>query len=212
MAVGIDPVDGDVYISVDDNQPATARDMEEGDWNACRFVLVEYSPIFPLQKNDRVTDEAGNLGTVLAVREESGMVDVLFDKFGSDPRNAIRMPVGKVTRVVNAVPEKETLNTNGASPIKSDGGSSDYYKVTVDLPQPLYDKRGNLVKSIMFETQDLLYAMFYGEWSCCNVGKAARRIAESLQGRGKEGTSISYDAKKIIWFGEDIMKRFGNND
>ena len=104
---------------------------------------------------------------------------------------------------------KDTWPATTRKPVRSDGGSSEYYKIPVKLPQPLYDVAGNQVTDVTFEAQDLLYAMFYGEWSCSNVGKAARRIAEALNGRGKEGTSIAYDAKKIIWFGEDILKRFG---
>ena len=105
--------------------------------------------------------------------------------------------------------DTDTGSAATSKPVRSDGGSSEYYKIPVKLPQPLYDAAGNQVTHVTFETQDLLYAMFYGEWSCGNVGKAARRIAEVLNGRGKEGTSIAYDAKKIIWFGEDILKRFG---
>lgn len=96
------------------------------------------------------------------------------------------------------------------SKIKSDGGSSKYYKVKMNLPQPLYDASGNLVKEITFETQDILYALVGGEWTLSNIVKACRRAWLSLQGGGKEGNDITYEAKKIHWFSGDFLDRFGN--
>lgn len=197
LAVYVDPTDREIFLTVNDNQPATERGMEEGGWNACRFVLVESSSISPLQKNNRVTDEAGNLGTVLAVREESGMVDVLFDKFGSNPLTAIRMPIGKVTRVGNVA-----SNTPTAAP-EYTGGSSSYYKVSVQNPV----SKG---EPYTVECQDVIEALGMS-FSEGNIFKAIWRICAAKNGKAKKGYEDSvYDLEKIIFFAQrelEIEKR-----
>lgn len=76
-------------------------------------------------------------------------------------------------------------------PIKSDGGSSDYYKLTIT------NKAG---ESIQCETGDVLRAMVGNDYDLSNVIKACRRMYEASQGRGKEGATIEYDANKVIYF------------
>lgn len=167
-----------------------------------KFKVEDGHPVL-LRKNDRVTDEADNLGTVLAVREESGMVDVLFDQFGNNPLAATRMPIGKVTRVVDVVEEKEieeTLNTSGASPIKSDGGSSDYYKISVKTSHGMAD----------VEVNDVIYALVGGDFDLGNVLKGTRRMYLASKGCGKEGVDIDYDVNKCHWFLDDFRMRFGD--
>lgn len=120
IAVPSFPNEENFYVSVNDE-----RDREDGSWLESRFELVETTPTVSLRKNDRITDEAGNLGTVTANPDESGMVGVLFDKFGNSPLTATRMPVGKVTRVVDAkapvgVIEDELLC---AKPFEVDSGT-----------------------------------------------------------------------------------------
>lgn len=110
--------------------------------------------------------------------------------------------------LANITPTKD-IGSAATNKIKSDGGSSDYYKVELALPVPLYDSEGNLVENITFETQDILYALVGGEWTLSNIVKACRRAWLSLQGGGKEGNDITYEAKKIHWFAGDFIKRFG---
>lgn len=80
-------------------------------------------------------------------------------------------------------------------PIKSDGGSSDYYKLTIT------NKAG---ESIQCETGDVLRVMVGNDYDLSNVIKAARRMYEASQGRGKEGATIEYDANKIIYFATEF--------
>lgn len=87
------------------------------------------------------------------------------------------------------------------TPVKSDGGSSGYYKVTIK------NEKG---EEFHCETNDVLYAFVGGDFSLGNVIKAARRMYETAQGRGKAGTSIQYDANKVKYFVDDFAKRFGN--
>ena len=191
LAVCVDPTDREIFLTVDDNQPATARNMAEGDWNACRFVLVESSSIPPLQKNDRVTDEAGNLGTVLAVREESGMVDVLFDKFGSNPLTAIRMPVGKVTRVGNA----STLCLDGIPLEKSVSVGQPVSETAEDTGSAATSKHYNskLIQPIEIAQMVLTSEEFKGAMKF-NIMKYTQRAGS------KEGESSMKDWNKAMQY------------
>ena len=109
-------------------------------------------------------------------------------------------------------PIGEQEEHTSSQPVKSDGGSSNYYKVPLTLPTTLYDKDGNEVKELVFETQDILYALVGGEWSLSNIVKACRRAYLAMKGGGKEGNELDYDARKIIWFGKDFLKRFGKGE
>lgn len=97
--------------------------------------------------------------------------------------------------------EEEAYKVDKAAPVKSDGGSSGYYKITI---------KNELGEEFHCETNDVLYAFVGGDFSLGNVIKAARRMYETSQGRGKDGTSIQYDANKIKYFADDFAKRFGN--
>lgn len=85
--------------------------------------------------------------------------------------------------------------------VKSDGGSSDYYKITI---------RNEQGEEFHCETNDVLYALVGGDFDMANIIKACRRMYEASQGRGKQGTDIAYDVKKIKYFADDFAKRFGN--
>ena len=78
---------------------------------------------------------------------------------------------------------------------KSDGGSSDYYKIT------LTNKAG---ESIKVELGEIIRQAFNNDFDLGNIVKACRRIAEAKQGRGKAGVDIAYDANKIIYFANEI--------
>lgn len=87
------------------------------------------------------------------------------------------------------------------STVKSDGGSSGYYKITI---------KNELGEEFHCETNDVLYALVGGDFDMSNIIKACRRMYEASQGRGKQGTDIAYDVKKIKYFADDFAKRFGN--
>ena len=82
--------------------------------------------------------------------------------------------------------------------VVSDGGSSDYYKITVRCADGEFQ----------CETGDIIYALVGGDFCLGNVIKACRRMYEASQGRGKDGASITYDKEKIKYFAEDFNKRF----
>lgn len=86
------------------------------------------------------------------------------------------------------------------SAVKSDGGSSGYYGITI---------KNQSGEEFNCETNDVLYAFVGGDWDLSNIIKAARRIYEASQGRGKVGTDIPYDCNKIRYFVDDFERRFG---
>ena len=81
--------------------------------------------------------------------------------------------------------------------IKSDGGSTPYYQITIT------NDKG---ETFICQLNDVLRDVFNNQWDLCNIVKASRRISEARQGKGKKDTSIKYDANKIIWFAEEIKK------
>lgn len=79
--------------------------------------------------------------------------------------------------------------------IKSDGSSSSYYALTIT------NKAG---QSIDVETGDIIRALVGNDFDLSNIVKACRRMYEASQGRGKEGSSIEYDANKIVYFAKEF--------
>lgn len=87
-------------------------------------------------------------------------------------------------------------------PIKSDGGSSDYYKISVKTSHGMAD----------VEVNDLIYALVGGDFDLGNCIKACRRMYLASKGCGKDGVDISYDARKVAWFCNDFQMRFGKGN
>ena len=83
---------------------------------------------------------------------------------------------------------------------KLTGGSSDYYKVNVDMPTS-----GG--EAYMAECNDIIEALAM-EYDVANVFKAAWRVAALRQGYGKPGQDDAvYDGEKIVFFGQRIIER-----
>lgn len=85
-----------------------------------------------------------------------------------------------------------------ATKIKSDGGSSNYYKLEIN---------GNPI-----EVEDVIYAMVGGDFALGNAIKAVRRMYLDSKGQGKEGIDMEYDANKIKYFVDSFVKRFGGEE
>ncbi|MCO7225286.1 hypothetical protein [Pleionea sp. CnH1-48] len=90
---------------------------------------------------------------------------------------------------INGYPESVRVNENES--IKSSGGSSSYYDFTIT------NQKG---ESLDVTCNDVIRCMVNNDFDLGNIVKAARRISEARQGRGKAGVSIGYDANKIIYF------------
>lgn len=83
--------------------------------------------------------------------------------------------------------------------IKSDGGSSDYYKLKI--------KRASDGQEFECEMGDVIYSVFGGDFDLGNIVKACRRMYLDTQGAGKDGIDAEYDGKKIEWFTKDFLQR-----
>lgn len=82
-----------------------------------------------------------------------------------------------------------------SSKTKSDGGSSDYYKLEIN--------------SNPVEVEDVIYAMVGGDFALGNALKALRRMYLDSKGQGKDGIDMRYDANKIKYFVDSFVERFG---
>lgn len=92
------------------------------------------------------------------------------------------------------------------SPVKSTGGSSKYYEIT--LPQWLINKH-NTNGCIMLE--DLAEVMFDNDFNYVNVFKAQKRMFDLEQGRGKDGNTLEYDATKCKYYIDKQVEVFNRN-
>ena len=84
-----------------------------------------------------------------------------------------------------------------SQPIKSDGGSSSYYELTIT------NKAG---ESIKCETGDVIRTLVGNDFDFGNCVKALRRMYLATLGMGKEGTDIPYDANKVRYFLSEIER------
>lgn len=124
--------------------------------------------------------------------------DVCFGKY--DKKDTLKgVAVASVVEPLCAEPFQAANTGSAATSIKSDGGSSDYYKITVKTPHGLAD----------VEVNDLIYALVGGDFDLGNVVKASRRMFLASKGIGKEGVDIEYDVNKCKWFLDDFQMRFG---
>lgn len=82
-------------------------------------------------------------------------------------------------------------------PVKSDGGSSSYYQLTIT------NKAG---ESIKCETGDVIRTLVGNDFDFGNCVKALRRMYLATLGMGKEGTDIPYDCNKVRYFLSEIER------
>lgn len=80
-------------------------------------------------------------------------------------------------------------------PVKSDGGSSSYYQLT------LTNKAG---ETFNCELGDILRVIVNNDFDLSNIVKACRRASEASLGRGKEGATIEYDMNKVAYFAKEF--------
>lgn len=90
--------------------------------------------------------------------------------------------------------------------IKSDGGSSSYYKIV--LPEWLLKKQED-TGAIMLE--DLAEVLYGNDFNYTNVFKAQKRMFELEQGKGKSGNDFGYDATKCKYYVDKQLEKAGRN-
>lgn len=90
--------------------------------------------------------------------------------------------------------------------VKSDGGSSSYY--FTKLPQHLIDK---IFETGGIEIKDIVRYCFDNDADCKDIIKALKRIREDLKGGGKEGSDAMYNARKVVYFANELFKQIEND-
>lgn len=93
--------------------------------------------------------------------------------------------------------EEVTDFKNTSDKVKSDGGSSSYYELTIT------NRAG---ESIKCETGDVIRALVGNDFDFGNCVKALRRMYLATLGKGKEGTDIAYDCNKVRYFLSEIER------
>lgn len=93
--------------------------------------------------------------------------------------------------------EEVTDFKNTSDKVKSDGGSSSYYELTIT------NKAGGSIKC---ETGDVIRALVGNDFDFGNCVKALRRMYLATLGKGKEGTDIPYDCNKVRYFLSEIER------
>lgn len=104
----------------------------------------------------------------------------------------------------NDVLQDETKPSN--KKVKSDGGSSSYY--FTKLPQHLIDQ---IVETGGIEIKDIVRYCFDNDADCKDIIKALKRIREDLRGGGKEGSDAMYNARKVVYFADELFKNIEND-
>lgn len=127
--------------------------------------------------------------------------DSVFDVIGEDENHWIvvgddiegEYMVHKSQCVILSEDECDSiLNLKTEGPVKSDGGSSSYYKLT--LPKWLIEK---IVKDGAIETEDVIEVVFGNDFDYGNIFKSLVRAYKTEQGCGKMGNDVAYDISKV---------------
>ncbi|ASU03304.1 hypothetical protein [Pseudoalteromonas phage J2-1] len=139
-------------------------------------------------------------------RGEKSWVEGNYQKFdfldkedvGGEVNGKKVVDLGEIT----LIGKKETNPT----PIKSDGGKSDYYKI--ELPQWLMDKHS---ENGFIMLEDLAEIMFENDFNFTNVFKAQKRMFELTKGQGKAGNDFEYDATKCKYYTDKQVEVFNRD-
>lgn len=101
----------------------------------------------------------------------------------------------------------ETYTSKPDGSIKSDGGSTDYYKRAIPLGML---ERWN--KDGFIEAKDVMKVFLGNDYNFCNSFKAHCRIQSLHEGVGKEGIDEKYDLKKASFFSQDAYNHYIENN
>lgn len=136
-------------------------------------------------------------------------------KFGADYYSDFYDPNGEIYEMVEVNPlyagtaKVTSVNLNGA--IKSDGGSSSYYDIP--LSNTLLEKilHRDAEGSAYIKTEEII-EILGSDFDIGNILKCAVRVSSLLDGKGKEGNSVDYDANKIIYSANRLKERYENSN
>lgn len=108
------------------------------------------------------------------------------------------MTYDEVELLTSTAPVEPTAHFT-TEPVALTGGSVDYYKFMVEDPT-------TAEAPYFIEVNDLIEAagMNFAEG---NIVKAIARIAGIRNGKGKPGVTGVYDAEKVVFFGDRVLKQ-----
>lgn len=92
--------------------------------------------------------------------------------------------------------------------VKSDGGSSSYYELNVRVPASDCTTVTDQLIDVKLETGDVIRTLVDNDFDLGNVIKALRRLHLAANGKGKVGTDVEYDCKKIEYFMKNWYKNY----
>jgi len=106
--------------------------------------------------------------------------------------------------------EQELSSQTSSGAIKSDGGSSSYYDISI--PKWLMDKLKNRTyyegDGVAFMKTEELIEVLGSDFDEGNVLKCLIRINSLKNGVGKEGNDVNYDTNKIKYSADRIAERW----
>ena len=105
--------------------------------------------------------------------------------------------------VINNHVDDVAENEKGKTSIKSDGGSSDYYKR--EIPEGMLERWN---KGCFIEAKDVMKLFLGNDYNFCNSFKAHCRVQSLREGVGKDGASEKYDLRKAWFFCEDAYNNY----
>lgn len=120
----------------------------------------------------------------------------------------LKHPESQLKSVGVDISEYAHLNTEGTKktekkPIKSDGGSSDYYKR--EIPELMLNR---WKKEGVIEAKDVMKLFLGNDYNFSNSFKAHCRVQSLREGVGKEGVDEKYDLRKAWFFSEDAYNDY----
>lgn len=100
-------------------------------------------------------------------------------------------------------------NTPEVKPIKSDGGSSSYYDLSI--PDWLFEliAERKAAGNCFIKTEEMITAFLDNDFDAGNIQKSLIRAHALKNGGGKEGNTIEYECNKMV-YSANKMKEAAN--
>lgn len=94
---------------------------------------------------------------------------------------------------------------------KSDGGSSDYYKIGIPVQKikaALEEAERGGSDKVIVETEDIIRYALNNDFDRGNIFKCLVRITSLENGLGKAGNSALYDVNKVVYSASKMQRHY----
>lgn len=100
----------------------------------------------------------------------------------------------------------EEIKGSKGKPVKSDGGSSSYYDLTLPtwLVSYIKDRVDESGRSYV-KTEELIEVVFSNDFDFANILKSLVRAKGITEGGGKVGNTLSYEMNKIKYSADKVV-------